>query len=297
MSRTLRANLLLLMTAFIWGVTFVAQDVAMNSMEAFTFNGIRMGVAGLALLPCIAWLSRSKGETEPSPTPSARPKPFWLGGLCCGVALFLGSTFQQLGIVHSTPGKAGFITALYIVWVPLTGLLRGRRIRPLLWLAVAVCTLGLFLLCVTTGWTISLGDLLLVLCAFCFTGHILVIDFFASRADCLRMSCVQFFVCSALCLPLAFLLEKPTVEGIWRGIGPILFAGVLSGAVGYTLQILCQRDTNPTVASLILCLESVFAVLAGWVLLGDTLSAKELLGCVLMLTGIVLAQLPAKKLA
>ncbi len=308
MPRSLRANLLLLLTALIWGVAFVAQDVAMEFMPPVTFNGIRMALAGFTLMLFIPLLRRPQGVRQErgaslpaqAAMPAAATQPstakgtLCLGGFLCGVVLFLGSVCQQQGLLYSTPGKAGFITALYIVLVPLTGLLMGKKVRPLTWLAVAVATLGLFLLCVTAQLTVGAGDLFLILSAFCFTAHILLIDYFAPRTDCLKMSCIQFFITAALCLPVAALFEKPTLQGVWQGILPILYAGVLSGAVGYTLQILGQRDSSPTVASLILCLESVFAVLAGWVLLGDHLAPRELLGCGLMLCGIVLAQWPRR---
>ncbi len=301
MSRSLRANLMLLTTALIWGVAFVAQDVAMDFMPPFAFNAARMLLAGLVLVPCIALLKcRGKAVGSPAPKSEGSPGvPFavspFLPGLLCGAALFLGSSFQQFGILESSPGKAGFITALYIVRVPLTGLFGGKKIPFRVWLAVGVATVGLFLLCVTSGFSIGPGDLLLILCAFCFTAHILLIDHFAPKTDCLKMSCVQFFVASFLCLLASLLWEKPTWEGARQALIPILYAGALSGAVGYTLQILGQRDTSPTVASLLMCLESVFAVLAGWALLGDVLSPKELAGCALMLGGIVLAQLPQKE--
>lgn len=301
MSRSLRANLMLLTTALIWGVAFVAQDVAMDFMPPFAFNAARMLLAGLVLVPCIALLKRrAKAAGSSAPRPEGSPgvpsalSPF-LPGLLCGAALFLGSSFQQFGIRESSPGKAGFITALYIVLVPLAGLFGGKRVRLRVWLAVGVAAAGLFLLCVTSAFSIGPGDLFLILCAFCFTAHILLIDHFAPKTDCLKMSCVQFFVASFLCLVASVLWEKPTWEGARQALVPILYAGALSGAVGYTLQILGQRDTSPTVASLLMCLESVFAVLAGWALLGDMLSPRELAGCALMLAGIVLAQLPQKE--
>lgn len=301
MNRSLRANLMLLTTALIWGVAFVAQDVAMDSMPPFAFNAARMFLAGLVLIPCISLL---KGRTQAASGPPAGPEspaaapsriPPLAPGILCGAALFLGSSLQQFGIRDSSAGKAGFVTALYIVLVPLTGLLWGKKVRLRVWLAVGVATLGLFLLCVTSDFTIGPGDLFLILCAFCFTAHILLIDHFAPRTDCLKMSCIQFFAAAALCLVASLLWEKPTWEGARQALIPILYAGALSGAVGYTLQILAQRDTSPTIASLLMCLESVFAVLAGWALLGDVLSPRELSGCALMLTGIVLAQLPVRE--
>lgn len=307
MKKKTRAHLLLLLTAFIWGVAFVAQDVAMDSMQPFTFNSVRLLIAGLALMPCIRWLGRRERAKQQKQLGGAE-SPFsgnrnlqqerqtlLLGGFCCGFFLFLGSSLQQLGIEQSTAGKAGFLTALYIVIVPLVGIFIGKRVRWTIWIAVALCAAGLFLLCVTQSLVIASGDIYLILCAFCFAGHIFSIDYFSSRTDCVRMSCVQFFVAAAFSLGCMALFEQPTWQSIGNGIIPILYAGILSGAVGYTLQILAQRDTEPAVASLLMCLESVFAVLAGWLLLGDLLSFRELCGCVLMLAGIVLAQSPLKK--
>ena len=211
------------------------------------------------------------------------------------MALAVGSSLQQLGIKATSAGKAGFVTALYIVLVPLVGLFFGRYVRRTVWLAVLLSVAGLFLLCVTETLTVGLGDLYLLLCAAVYTVHILVIDHFSPKTDCVRMSCLQFFVASALCTVMMLLAERPTLDALLRGWVPILYAGLLSGGMGYTLQIIAQRDTDPAVASLIMCLESVFAVLAGWVLLGDMLSPRELAGCALMLAGIVLAQLPGRK--
>ena len=305
MNKAFRANLLLLLTAFIWGVAFVAQDVAMDVMEPFTFNAVRMAIAALALLPCIRLLDAlERRRAAPgcaaaprsvrSMTPAQR-RTLALGGISCGVVLFFASSMQQLGIQQTSAGKAGFVTALYIVLVPISGLLFKRTVRRNVWIAVVISLVGLFLLCVTDTLTVELGDLYLLLCAIGFTVHILVIDYFSPRTDCVRMSCLQFWVGSALCAVVMVLTEHPTLSGLLRGWIPLVYAGVLSGGMGYTLQMVAQRDTNPTVASLILCLESVFAVLAQWVLLGELLSGRELVGCALMLIGIVLAQVPARR--
>ena len=302
MSKTLRANLLLLLTAAIWGVAFVAQDVAMDTMGPFTFNATRLLVAALALLPCIRLLDALDQKARGGAAPNRRyrdmtpqqQRTLLIGGLCCGVALFAGSSLQQLGIKETSAGKAGFVTALYIVLVPLSGLFFRRIVRRSVWLAVGLCTVGLYFLCVTETLTIALGDIYLLLCAFAFTAHILVIDHFSPRTDCVRMSCLQFFIASALCAVMMLLTEQPSLPALLEGWVPILYAGVLSGGMGYTLQMIAQRDTDPTIASLLMSLESVFAVLAGWLLLGDMLSLRELGGCALMMAGILLAQIPAR---
>lgn len=286
----LRGNLLLLLTALVWGTAFVAQSVGMDFVGPFTFNGIRSVLAGIVLIP-VALLAR---RGKPALTPQGR-KNTWLGGLCCGVALFAGSSFQQIGIQYTTAGKAGFITALYIVLVPLFGLSLGKRVRALVWVAVGMAVAGLYLLCVREGFTIERGDLYVLCCAVMFAVHILVIDYFSPRADCIAMSCIQFFVSGAIGCAAMLLFETPEIGAILSCWLPILYAGILSGGVGYTLQIVAQKDTNPTVASLLMSLESVFAALAGWALLGEMFTPRELLGCVLTFGGSVLAQLPERK--
>lgn len=300
MSKSMRANLMLLLTAFIWGLAFVAQDVAAGSVGPFTFNGLRMGLAALAILPVTAAMNaraargKADGLVWKEMTPAQRRELF-VGGACCGLMLALGSVLQQLGITLGTgAGKAGFITALYIVLVPLLGLFWKKRVGALTWIAVVLAALGLYFLCVTSGLALEAGDGALILSAGCYAGHILVVDHFSRRTDCVKMSAIQFATTSALCLVGAALLEHPAWQDVRACAVPLLYAGVMSGAMGYTLQILAQRDAEPTVASLLMSLESVFAVLAGWVLLGDALSARELLGCGLMMGGIVLAQLPSR---
>jgi drug/metabolite transporter (DMT)-like permease len=308
MSKSIRANLLLLLTAMIWGVAFVAQDVAMDTMEPFTFGAARMLIAALVLLPSIRLLDvlqRKHAHTGEEPRAGAsqafrdmspaQKRMLLVSGVCCGVALFFGSTLQQLGIRDTSAGKAGFVTALYIVLVPISGLFFKRTVRRTVWFAVGLCMVGLFLLCVTNAFTVDAGDAELLLGAVAYTAHILLIDHFSPKTDCVRMSCLQFFVTSALCAVVMLFTEHPTFSSLLRGWVPLLYAGVLSGGLGYTLQIVAQRDTSPTVASLLMSLESVFAVVAQWLILGELLTSRELLGCGLMLCGIVLAQLPARR--
>lgn len=287
MKPSTRAHLLLTLTALVWGVAFVAQDVAADRLEPFTFNALRMALGALSLLP----LLRARAARAPKPAPENR-RALWVGGTCCGAMLMLGSAFQQMGIAGGTgAGKAGFITALYIVLVPLLGLLSGRRVRALTWLAVALAAGGLYLLCMRERFAIAPGDGLLLLCALSFAGHILVVDFFSRRVDCLRLSCLQFAVCAALCAVAALLWESPSWADVRACAVPILYAGVISCGVGYTLQTVGQKDTSPTIASLLMSLESVFAVAAGWLILDDALTLREGLGCAAMMGAIVLAQL------
>ena len=307
MKPSTRAALMLLLTAFIWGVAFVAQDVAMDIVQPFTFNGARMALAAAVVFLYSRLRDRraarngtadaaGMGTDVPfSRMTRAQKRTLLLGGALCGVLLTTASSFQQFGIAQgSQAGKAGFLTALYIVLVPLFGWLLGKKPRLVLLPAVLLSVIGLYLLCVNGGLSFQPGDVSLLLCALGFTAHILVVDRFSRLTDCVKMSFVQFLVCAVLCLLMAFLFEKPSWTAIRACAVPILYAGVLSGGVGYTLQIVAQKDVEPTVASLLMCLESVFAVLAGWLLLGDQMSVREYLGCFLMLCGILLAQWPER---
>lgn len=288
-----QSALLLTLTALIWGVAFVAQSVGMNYVGPFTFNAVRSLIGGIVLLPCIALLNGGKGAK----TRSGSKKMLWLGGICCGAALACGSMLQQYGIKETTVGKAGFITALYILLVPLLGLLFGKRVSGLVWLGVALAVVGMYLLCMQEGFSVSRGDLLVFAGSIAFSVHILVIDYFSPKANGVQMSCIQFFVCGLLCAGPMLLWERPTIGAIVAAWAPVLYAGVLSCGVAYTLQIIGQRHLDPTVASLLLSLESVFSVLAGWILLHQVMSVREIAGCVLVFCAIILAQLPADRFA
>jgi drug/metabolite transporter (DMT)-like permease len=316
-----RNPLLLLLTAVIWGVAFVAQSVGMEYIGPFTFNCVRCLIGGLVLIPCIWILDRVRGNTVVSPkasessiqgvdrngndapvsetgrndSTSQDKKTVLIGGVCCGIALFLASNLQQVGIQYTSVGKAGFITAMYIVLVPVLGIFLGKRAGLKVWISVALAVAGLYLLCITEGFSIGKGDILVLLCAFGFSVHILVIDYFSPKADGVRLSCIQFLVCGILSGICMFVTEKPDLSAILQAWMPILYAGVMSCGVAYTLQIIGQKDMDPTIASLILSLESVVSVLSGWALLGQKLSARELFGCVLMFAAIILAQLPGKE--
>ena len=287
--------LLLFLTAVIWGTAFVAQSVGMDHIGPFTFNAIRSLVGGLALIPAILIFGRMKSE-ERRREERAQRKTLLLGGVFCGLALGIASCLQQVGIQYTTVGKAGFITALYIVIVPILGLFFRKKVGPKLWVSVVIAILGLYLLCMSGSLQLQKGDFLVLLCAFCFSVHIMVIDYFTTKVDGVQMSCIQFFVAalfSGLCmLGIEGIPDPHAVAISWA---PILYAGVLSSGVGYTLQIIGQKGLNPTVASLILSLESVISVLAGWLFLGQNMSAREVMGCVLMFGAIVLAQLHIKR--
>lgn len=284
---------MLLLTACIWGVAFVAQSVGMDYVGPFTFNGVRNLIGAITLLPCIAILNKwSQGREE---KPQGDKKTLITGGICCGIFLFLGSTLQQVGIQYTSAGKAGFITAFYIVLVPVLGIFLKQKTGLKVWAAVVIALAGLYFLCITETMTVGKGDLYVFIGALAFTGHILTIDYFAPRVDGVKMSCIQFFVCSILCGIGMVMMETPTISAIVSAWAPILYAGVLSCGVAYTLQIIGQKDMNPTIASIILSLESCISVLAGWILLGEVLSAREFTGCILMFAAIILAQLPQRK--
>ena len=284
---------ILLLTAIIWGFAFVAQSVGMDYVGPFTFNCVRFFIGGLVLIPCIAILKKWNGAEEQKKETDSRTE--WIGGICCGIALATASCLQQIGIMHTTVGKAGFITACYILLVPIFGLFFHKKCGILVWIGVILAVAGLYFLCINENLTIGRGDLLVFLCAIVFAIHILVIDHFSPKADGVKMSCIQFFVSGILCLGPMLFLEHPHVVQLLAAWKPILYAGVLSCGVAYTLQIIGQKGMNPTVASLILSLESVMSVLAGILILHQTPTSREVLGCVLMFTAILLAQLPDPK--
>lgn len=294
---------LLFMAAFIWGIAFVAQSSAAQFIRPFTFNGIRCLIGGITLLPVVLILQSRKRHSLP-PCKSFDKKHLFSteelrhgisGGIACGICLCLGSTLQQFGIEQTSVGKAGFVTALYIVFVPIVSCLffRKKIALPII-SSVILGLVGLFLLCMTEKLSISRGDFYVLLCSFAFTAHILVIDYFSDKADGVLLSCIQFLTCGLISLPFILFMEHPTLSQIWAARLPILYAGVLSCGVAYTLQIVGQKNTNPTIASLILSLESVVSVLAGWALLGQTLSGREIAGCIVMFIAIIIAQLPSR---
>ena len=303
----LRNNLMLMLAAFIWGSAFVAQSAGMDYIGPFTFNSVRCLLGAVVLLPVIKVMDWQKdkakvGKTgmdkQEGKTPEEKKedsKMLLIGGICCGVVLAAASSLQQLGLVYTSAGKAGFITALYILIVPIIRIFFGKKAGIKVWIGIALAIVGMYFLCITEGFHIGTGDLLVLFCSLVFSLHILVIDYFAPRTDGVKMSCIQFFVAGILSMFPMAAFETTTVEGIMRSWGPLLYAGVLSCGVAYTLQIIGQKNMNPTVASLILSLESCISVLAGWAILGEQLSVREGVGCILMFAAIVLAQIPEKQ--
>ena len=304
----LKNSLILLLTATIWGIAFVAQSEGGDAVGAFTFNSTRSLIGSLVLIPVIFLLNKINpkdnedesgvsSENSSSGNIFSRNRTLILGGISCGICFFLASNFQQLGIQYTSVGKAGFITACYIVIVPILGLFMKKKCSPFIWAAVAMALVGLYLLCITDGFSIGKGDILVLICAVLFSLHILIIDYFSPKVDGVKMSCIQLFICGVLSAIPALIFEHPQLSAFQGAWGAILYAGVMSCGVAYTLQIVGQKNMDPTVASLILSLESCISVLAGWIILGQKLSMREIIGCVVMFTAIVLAQLPQKETA
>lgn len=292
-ARALRGNALLFVTAIIWGVAFVAQKSGGEALGAFTVIGLRslIGVVGLlAVMPLLDKLGLSHRATTPD-----EHRALWTGGVLCGLAMFAATNLQQFGLRDASEGKAAFITALYIVLVPILGLLLRRRTTLLNWLGVALAAVGLYLLCAMGETAFGVSDILLLLCALMFSVQIMLVDHFSPKVDGVRLSCIQFLVVGILNLPLMCIFETPTLVGVRDHLGELLYLGLLSSGVAYTLQIVAQKDTAPVAASLIMSLESVFGALAGWLIAGHAMGGCEILGCVLMFAAIVLAQLPTPK--
>ncbi len=303
-ARSIKNSALLLLTALIWGVAFVAQKDGMAYIGPFTYSCLRSLVGGAFLLAALPLLDRLRARNGGFEKGSG--KTVLLGGAACGAALFVASNLQQFGIAlqaaDTNVGKAGFITACYVVIVPVLGLFCGKKSPARVWIGAALAVAGFFCLClmdgVVSGAGLDLGrsDLLLMLCAVVFSVHILTIDHFSPLADGVRLSCVQFFVCGLLGLPCMLIFERPVWADIMDCAGPILYAGVLSSGVAYTLQIVAQKNVHPAVASLILSLESVFSVLAGYVLMpGAGLTGWEMCGCALVFAAVILVQLPSRE--
>ena len=279
------------LAALIWGTAFVAQSVSTDHVGPFTFNAARSIIAFFVLWAVAAVFKRVKlkqGEPEVQGT----RRELIIGGVCCGVVLAVAANFQQAGLADTAPGKAGFITALYVVLVPVLGIFLRRRASLPVWLGAVLAVAGLYLLCIKEGFGIEAGDLLVLCCAFVFALHIMVVDHFVQRVDGVLLSCVQFLTAGVVSLVLALCFETIDLAGLWKCILPILYVGVFSSGVAYTLQILAQKDSDPTVVSILLSLESVFSVLAGAIILGDKLSGREYIGCVLMFAAVILAQMP-----
>ena len=300
-AKSKRNSAILILTAFIWGVAFVAQSEGGKAAGPYTFNCIRSIIGSVVLIPAIMVLDKlNLTSKRTSPTDK---RTLMVGGFLCGVILCLASNLQQLGLyLGATAGKAGFLTACYILIVPILSLFLKKKCGINVWIGVFLTLIGLYLLCIKDSFSIHPADILLLICALIFAIHILVIDYFAPKTDCVRMSCIQFFVCGILTAIPMFITEMHhSIDGIVKWVSginsfdvwiPILYAGVLSCAVAYTLQIIGQKNVNPTIASLLLSLESVFSVIAGFILLGEKMGLRELIGCALIFVAVLLAQAP-----
>jgi drug/metabolite transporter (DMT)-like permease len=281
----MKSNVMLLFAAAIWGFGFVAQRLGMNYLEPFAFNSARFLLGSLSLLPLLWFLSRQKIKLETKPNHSLTK-----GGIICGLVLFVAATLQQYGLFYTTAAKAGFITGLYLILVPIIGILLKHTTGLTTWLGAALAVVGLYLLSVNDNFTMSLGDTLIFIGALFWAFHILVIDHFSGRIDPIQLSAVQFLVCGLLSLGISLIIETPTLAGALAGWQPILFAGVVSVGIAYTLQVVAQKNAKPSHAAIIMSLEAVFAAIGGVWLLDESLSPRAWLGCGLMLAGMLLSQ-------
>lgn len=306
MTKQKRNSALLVLTAFIWGTAFVAQSAGGDAVGPFVFNSLRFFIGGIVLLP-IMFLFQRMDIGMSKPAVKQMKHPLLLGGITCGLILCISSNLQQLALYLGAPaGKAGFLTACYILLVPIIGLFFKKKCGWNIWLGVLLTLVGLYLLCVGESFSLHISDLLLMLCALGFSFHIITIDYFSPLVNGVKMSCIQFFVAGIFSLIPMFLFDMnlsfSSVALLLPALASkdalisLLYAGVFSSGIAYTLQIIGQKNVNPTIASLLMSLESVFSVLAGWILLGERLGVKELLGCTLIFCAVVLAQIPVSAL-
>lgn len=292
MNKKIIGNILLVLVAMIWGTAFVFQRTGMERIEPITFNASRMTLAAVAI-GILSLFQKSSPLPKDSTEAKSTNRNTIVGGILCGVFLAAGSIFQQMGLVYTTAGKAGFITVLYILIVPvLNFLIFKKRNSFVVWIAVALGIFGMYLLCINGGFSLSAGDSLILVCAFLFSGHILCCDRFVNKCNPIRLSAIQFITSAAISWVAAFILETPSTEKIISAMIPILYCGIVAGGMGYTLQIIAQKYTDPTVASLLMSLESVFAAIAGALILNERMSTRELIGCIIMFLAIILVQLP-----
>lgn len=286
-NREMKSNMLLILTAAIWGFAFVAQRVGMQYVGAFTFNGVRFALGSISLIPLIIYFKNKKTAEQTEETDNASAL---VPGIIAGSVLFFGASLQQAGLAYTTAGKAAFITGLYIVLVPLLGIFLKQRTGLNTWIGVVLAASGLYFLSVNEGFTIAFGDLLEIIGAFFWAVHILVIDHFTKKVDALKLSFVQFAMCSGLSIITAFIFEDISMSGISQAAIPILYGGLLSVGVAYTLQVVAQKHAKPSHAAIILSMETVFAAIGGALLLKENLGARGYFGCALMLAGMLLTQ-------
>lgn len=296
MNKNLKGTLILALTAIIWGISFVSQSVSMEHIGPNTFAGIRTLLGCATLLPVIMFRNVSEKRNHEIKEQKGSRKDVIIGGIICGVLLCIASTVQTYGMKYTTAGKSGFITAMYMILVPIVSIFMGKKIRPSVIVCVLIAVTGLYFLCIKKGeFSMGYGDLVTLICAVFFTFHILVIDHYSPKVDGVKLSCMQFFVAGTINIIIMFIFEKPVLKDILVCAVPILYSGIMSCGVAYTLQIIGQKYAEPTVASIVMSMESVFAALAGWVILGQGMNGREIFGCLLMFGAITLIQLPPKK--
>jgi drug/metabolite transporter (DMT)-like permease len=288
----LKADILMLIAALIWGFAFVSQRLGMETMGPHLFNGVRFLIGSLSLLPVIWYYSRKPKKTDRTEKSN---KKLVFAGVIAGLFLFGGMTFQQVGLIHTTAGKAGFITGMYVFFVPLIGIFFGQKTRLGTWMGACIALVGLYLLSIRSDFSLSEGDTLILICAIFFAGHVLVIGYLAKRVDVLKLSLIQYLTTGTLSMIVALFTEQITLHMISLTILPLLYAGVMSTAVAYTLQVVAQQHAHSSHAAIILSLEGAFAVLGGWLLLDEQLPLKGVIGCALMLVGMLISQLTPKE--
>ena len=282
--------MLLLLAALCWGISFPIQVRPLQYLHPFAINAIKSLLGGVVLTPLIVYLNKGKGAKT-----KKQKHTLFLAGVVCGVLVLAGSIFQQMGIAQTSAGKAGFMTTLYVIFVPILGLFFRRRVSTLGWIGVALATAGLYLLCMKDSFTLAQGDVYLLICAVIYAVHILAVGHFSTDVNPVDLARSQFWVSGIISLVLMLLFARPTVQAVITCIPELLYLGIISSALAFSLQVIGQRDTSPMVASLILSLESVFAAVTGALFLGERMSGRELLGCAIMFLALVLAQLPSKK--
>lgn len=295
-TRTIKSDILLLLTAIIWGFAFVAQRVGMDHIGPFMFNGIRFALGFFSLIPLVLFTEniarkKKKARTDNRQDNKQDVKILFIGGILAGLALFTGASMQQIGLVYTTAGNAGFITGLYVVIVPILGLFTKSRPDAGTWIGAVLAAIGLYLLSVTDNFTIAFGDLLELIGAFFWAGHVIIIGIFSPRVNVLKLALIQFATCSILSLLTGLAVETTTMSGLSNALVPILYGGIGSVGIAYTLQVVAQKHAHPTHAAIILSLEALFAAVGGWLFLNEILSMRGMLGCALMLTGMLVSQL------
>ena len=298
-NQKLKGNLLLLLTALIWGISFISQSKGVEEISPVAFNGIRSLLGGIVLLPVIFMLDKNKKKKGIEI--QKFDKKLLISGIICGALLCFSSSLQTWGMVYTSPGKSGFITALYMVIIPIIYLFMGKKLRPIILVSVLIAVSGLYLMCINSELSINKGDIITFICAFGFAAHILVIDSVSNKVDGVKLACTQFLVCGIINIIIMLFTDIPSITSVLNCWSAIAYSGIMSCGVAYTLQIVAQKYTDPTSASILMSLESVFATLTtvilvacGWNLTGGQLTAREIFGCVLMFVAIILVQLPEK---